>query len=243
MSSTYYRTVIVELDALLASASDGRAAAWTTALGNAGYDVAFAEVRQRIGMGPERLLAELAGLSPDSAAARTIEEDFRSTFESVHLERVSVLPGARDLLARFGREGYVIVLTSSGDSDSRAMHELLRHVQLANAFDEAMVLPRGARSKPAPDLVLSALERTRTPASQAVVIGDTPHDLAAARAACVPSIGLSSGGWPPFSLSGSVAVYREPVDLLDNFEMSPLSRSSAFEHLFAPVSANPALAL
>lgn len=241
--SPQYRTVILELDALLANASDGRAAAWTTALRNAGHTVAFADVRERMGTGADRMLAELAGAPADSAAARRIESDYLHAFEAEHLPRVTAHPGARDLLARLRREGYALVVTSTADRDGRSLEEVLRHVQLASAFDAALALSRGARPKPAADIVIAALERTRTPAAQSVLIGDTPYDVEAARAAGVPSIGLASGGWPTFSLKGSIAVYRDPVDLLANFEMSPLSHSSGFDHLFAPLSATPAFAL
>jgi HAD superfamily hydrolase (TIGR01509 family) len=139
--------------------------------------------------------------------------------------RVSVLPGVRDLLARFQREGYCLALTSP--DDSRRTREQLERAQISSAFDAIAALPLPARPNPKPDILRAALEETGTPPARAIAIGSTPDDIDAARATGVVSIALLSGGFPGFSLRGAIAVYRDPLDLLENFEMSPLSRSSS----------------
>jgi phosphoglycolate phosphatase-like HAD superfamily hydrolase len=138
---------------------------------------------------------------------------------------VSLLPGVRDLLARFQREGYCLALTSPDDPGRT--REQLEGAQISTAFDAIVALSPDARPKPEPDILRAALEETGTPPARAIAIGSTPDDLGAARAAGVASIALLSGGFPGFSLRGAIAVYRDPLDLLENFEMSPLSRSSS----------------
>ena len=59
------------------------------------------------------------------------------------------------------------------------------------------------------------------------MIGDTPYDAEAASKAGVRTIGLLSGGWSPEELkeAGCIATYRDPADLLAQYDSSPLSLS------------------
>jgi phosphoglycolate phosphatase-like HAD superfamily hydrolase len=56
------------------------------------------------------------------------------------------------------------------------------------------------------------------------VIGDTPWDAQAAAKAGLSMIGLMSGGWTEDELRryGCIAVYRNPADLLAQYDRSPL---------------------
>ncbi len=54
------------------------------------------------------------------------------------------------------------------------------------------------------------------------MIGDTPYDVEAARAAGVRVIALRSGGWTDEDLRGADAVYDDPADLLAHPDDSPL---------------------
>jgi phosphoglycolate phosphatase-like HAD superfamily hydrolase len=55
-------------------------------------------------------------------------------------------------------------------------------------------------------------------------VGDTPYDAEAARAAGIACVGVLCGGFSEESLrsAGCVAVYRDPQDLLDRYDGSPL---------------------
>lgn len=79
-----------------------------------------------------------------------------------------------------------------------------------------------ARSKPDPDIVAEALRAGRVEAAEALLIGDTPYDVAAAARAGVPCIGVRSGGWTDDGLAGAVAVYADAADLLAHLEESPI---------------------
>lgn len=225
---SHYETIVLELDAILVDGSDARASAWVHALRGAGHDVSFAAVRERLGMGADRMLFELTGLTASSPLAKRIHAERRHLFRSA-LPGLSVLAGGRDLLARIRREGHLLVATSSVEDDACVARELLEQAQLLTAFDAVVTLSPGEPSKPAPDALLAALDRTQTRPSQALVLGDTPYDIAAARAAGLASVALRSGGWPDAALAGAIAVYRDALDLLASFEMSPLSRSSPSE--------------
>jgi len=71
------------------------------------------------------------------------------------------------------------------------------------------------------------LHRIDCSPDEAVMIGDTPYDAEAARRAGVGFIGFRSGGWGDEDLTGAVAVYEGPLDLLRRLAASPLARPIA----------------
>jgi len=79
-------------------------------------------------------------------------------------------------------------------------------------------------SKPAPDLVETALKRAAVPADRAVFIGDTVWDVYACRRAGVRCLGVLTGGISAAELleAGAAAVYEGPADLLARIDDSLL---------------------
>jgi phosphoglycolate phosphatase-like HAD superfamily hydrolase len=53
------------------------------------------------------------------------------------------------------------------------------------------------------------------------MLGDTPFDVEAAGRAQVGTVALRCGGWGDDALSGAIAIYDDPVDLLLGWERSP----------------------
>lgn len=78
-------------------------------------------------------------------------------------------------------------------------------------------------SKPAPDIVHAALQQAGASPMNAVMIGDTPYDVAAARNAGVAFIGVLCGGWTRVSLAGAREIYSGPREIVSSFEQSMLS--------------------
>jgi phosphoglycolate phosphatase-like HAD superfamily hydrolase len=70
------------------------------------------------------------------------------------------------------------------------------------------------------------MKKINVTADEAIMIGDTPYDIAAAGKAGVKSIGFTCGGWSPDSLRDAIEIYRGPWDLLENLNQSILGRNS-----------------
>jgi HAD superfamily hydrolase (TIGR01549 family) len=127
------------------------------------------------------------------------------------LPRVKAFPQVRGLLERLRGEGYGIALATSCASD-----ELKHYVELAGIADLLDAVACGEdvkREKPHPDLIEVALSRAHSPA-HATMVGDTPYDAMAARAAGVMAFGVLTGGFTREALkeAGCVAVYADPAD-------------------------------
>jgi HAD superfamily hydrolase (TIGR01509 family) len=217
-----YRTVIFDVDGTLVDSNDAHAQAWVEALSEHGRHVEFARVRPLIGMGSDKLLPEVSGLAADSREGEAITRRRGEIFRQRFMPRLQVTRGARELVEWIHDDGLKLYVATSAKDEE--LQPLLR-VAGADEYMEATTSSDDAeRSKPDPDIVAAALQRTGRPKSEAIMIGDTPYDVEAARRAGINIIALRSGGWRDRDLTGALAVYDDPADLLNHYELSPFKR-------------------
>ena len=133
-------------------------------------------------------------------------------------------PGVRALADRIRADGRRVVLASSAKADEVERYKEITGI--ADMLDAETSSDDAERSKPFPDIFEAALERIAPVGpDEAVVVGDTPSDAQAARKAGLRTIGVLSGGFAEGSLreAGCVAIYRDPEDVLRNYDRSPLA--------------------
>jgi len=104
------------------------------------------------------------------------------------------------------------------------MEALLEKTGAANLFFRATSSSEAERSKPDPDIVQVALRKADCRPSAAIMLGDTPYDVEAARKAGVRIVALRSGGWSDDELGGAIAIYDGPESLLSEYDRSPVGR-------------------
>lgn len=183
--------------------------------------MSFDAVRRRIGMGGDKLLPEVAPVDPDSPAGQAIAARRAVLFRERHLPGVTALPGARALVERLRAEGFALAVASSARKDE--LGPLLETAGVAGLFEAKTSADDAEESKPEPDIVVAARRRLGVDAPRAVLVGDTPYDREAARAAGVAFLGVRSGGWDDAALHGALAVYADAADLLARLADSPLA--------------------
>lgn len=108
-------------------------------------------------------------------------------------ERVDLIDGARDLLHSLVARGLSTGIVTSGGRD-RVSAELEAH-GLTRHLHECVFGSDVTHKKPHPEALELCLERLRVAPDQAVLVGDSPEDIAMARAAGVISIAVA-GGYP-----------------------------------------------
>lgn len=108
-------------------------------------------------------------------------------------ETVELIAGARELLQSLTTRGLSTGIVTSGSRD-RVTRELHAHGVAAH-LHECVFGGDVTEKKPHPEALELCLERLRVRPHQAVYVGDSPEDVAMARAAGVFSIAVP-GGYP-----------------------------------------------
>jgi HAD superfamily hydrolase (TIGR01509 family) len=139
------------------------------------------------------------------------------------MPQVEPFEGASEVLKRLAGRGHTLVLASSASRE-----EVDYYVDLLDA--DGLITGTTSKddvrhSKPCPDIFAAALALTGGPAANAIVVGDTPYDVLAARRAGIEAIAVLSGGFAREELASCdpVAIYASVADLECNYESSPLA--------------------
>jgi HAD superfamily hydrolase (TIGR01509 family) len=215
------KAVIFDIDGTLVDTVDLHAESWVRAFKHFGVEAPYDAVRDRIGEGGDRIVAEFAV----AAASHADEiEAFRSDlFKREYLPRARAFMGVRALFQRVRAGGQKAVLGSSCKAHELEGYTVL--ARIADLVDAAVSSGDVGSSKPAPDIFQVALQKVAPIApAEAIVVGDSVYDAQAATRAGMRAVGLLCGGTPEARLreAGFVAVYRDPEDLLRRYEESPL---------------------
>jgi len=187
--------VLFDIDGTLIDSNNAHASAWVDALEENGRTVAFDAVRPLIGMGGDKLLPALTGVEPESDEGKAIAHRRAAIFKVRYLPAVRPTNGANALVRALGAAGLTLAVATSAKSGEVAA--LLNVADAAHLFAAATSSDDAERSKPDPDIVYATLGELDIYAPQAVMLGDTPYDVAAARQAGVSCIVLRCGGGGP----------------------------------------------
>lgn len=127
-------------------------------------------------------------------------DDFYEYIRDRHLEDLALLPFAIDVLKDLVAHSIPIALVSN--KTKLLLVKEVEHLGLSDMFSVVVGAGDAVRDKPDAAPLLLALEQLRMqPSMDVLMIGDTPADWTAARAAGVRAIGVGAVGMP---LAGSV---------------------------------------
>ena len=215
-----FRAVFMDIDGTMLDSNLAHARAWSEALQAHGHHVATVRILPLIGMGGDKLLAQVTGISADSDEGQAIERDSDQVFNERYLSGLRPFPRVRELLERLKQRDVLLgVATSAGRDDA---HRLLRQTGVEDLFDCAATSDDVQSSKPDPDIVEAALAKCGRPADQVVLIGDTPYDVESARRSHVACIAVRCGGWSSAELGAAIAVFDDPAAILESLDEQPL---------------------
>ncbi|WP_333572857.1 HAD family hydrolase [Sphingomonas sp.] len=218
------KAVLFDIDGTLVDSNAFHIAAWQEAFATIGKHFDQRVIHDQIGKGTDMLVPALLP-EIDKEAQEKLGEAHGEIFKARFLPRVQPFADARAILARVHADGRRVVLASSA---SKA--ELDHYVDLLDAgaiVSETTSADDVERTKPAPDIFATALEKVAPLAPEEVmVLGDTPYDIEAARKCRIAAIGVRSGGFADDALieAGAVALYDDVAHLLRDYARSPLAR-------------------
>jgi phosphoglycolate phosphatase-like HAD superfamily hydrolase len=220
--SAPFRTVLLDVDGTLVDSNFHHAIAWQRAFHGIGIDLPAWRLLREIGKGGDKYVVAVAG--------ERVEEEHGDEARALHgdhfgelIDEVRPLPGARELIVALRERGVETVIASSGEAD-----EVEHYVDLLDARELLQGWTSSGdveQSKPAPDLLETALERAS--ARPALLIGDAVWDGEAARNAGIGFAGLRSGGNCAADLreAGAIGVWDDAAALAADLDRAGIARS------------------
>jgi HAD superfamily hydrolase (TIGR01509 family) len=217
------RAAIFDLDGTLVDSNEFHVLAWQETFRHFGKEIPLERLREQVGKGGDQYLPVFLDEREMREFGEEADKLHGEVFAKKYLSQVKPFPKVRELFEGLRDDGKKIALASSGkDSEVRHYEKLLGIEQLVDGrttSDDVM------HSKPYADVFVAALNLLKLPANEAVAIGDTPYDVAAAKKIELRIVGVLCGGFPEDVLrgEGAAAIYRDPADLLEHYYQSPLA--------------------
>ncbi len=137
------------------------------------------------------LRAQLEALAASPDLAEPLFQRYRAYWLQHHDAATHLFPGAADLVRGLRAAGHPIGVVTA--KLAAGAERTLRHVGLLELVDVVVAADTVARSKPDPMPVRFALSRVDRAPGEAVMIGDSPHDLVAGRGAGTVTVGVCWG--------------------------------------------------
>lgn len=214
--------ILFDIDGTLVDSNFLHVDAWARTFADLGLSVESWRIQRAIGADSSELLNLLIPDAPEETRDRA--KELHTEHYGKLMPRLALLDDARELVAAIDAHGVRVVLATS------APQEELEVLQKVLNIDDTTYAVTSAEdvetAKPRPDIIEVALDKAGVAASDAFMVGDSTWDIAAARKAGVPAIGVTSGGTSEHELfeEGAVAVYDDVAQLLRELEGSPLAR-------------------
>jgi HAD superfamily hydrolase (TIGR01549 family) len=210
---------ILDIDGTLVDTNYQHALSWYQAFRQHDVLLPVWRIHRHIGMGGDQMVKALAGDAVEAERG----DDIRAAEGALYLaaiESTEAFEGARELIEDLKAAGRQVVLASS--AKAKEVDHYLDLLDARELVDSWTTSADVEQTKPAPDLVQTALEKLD--GDEAVMIGDTPWDVEAAEKAGVRTITVLTGGFSEQELreAGAIAVFESIRQLRERIGETPL---------------------
>jgi HAD superfamily hydrolase (TIGR01509 family) len=209
---------VLDLDGTLVDTNYHHALSWYRAFRRFGITIPVWRLHRHVGMGGDKFVAAVAGEEVEEDHGDEIRDAWEQLFDDV-IGEVAPLDGVRDLVDSLKARGHEIVLASS--SVQKHFDHFMDVLEIREDVDGWTTKDDVEASKPEPDLVHAAMAKVRS--GRAVMLGDTPWDVEAARKAGVGTVCLITGGFSEQELrdAGAAAVFESLAELRAHLDETP----------------------
>ena len=147
--------------------------------------------RPMAGAGARGMLGVAFGMTPDAPDYEAMREEFFVNYEGAMTERTVIFEGIPELVASLLELGlrWGVVTNKS----MRFTGPLTKQIPLFTSAGAVVGGDTTPHSKPHPAPLLEAARRLKVPPRQCIYVGDDERDIAAARAAGMPSVAATYG--------------------------------------------------
>jgi HAD superfamily hydrolase (TIGR01549 family) len=213
---------ILDIDGTLVDTNYHHSIAWFRAFRQHGIVLPIWKIHTHIGMGGDQLVESLTDKQTDEEKG----DDIRAAEKALYLafiQECEPMEGARGLIEDLKERGHTVVLASSAKEDEVDHYlDLLDARELADDWTTSADVEA---TKPEPDLVKAAMEKAGS--DDAVMVGDTPWDIKAAKEAGIETIAVITGGFSRAELeeAGAAVVFESVAELRERLDETPLASS------------------
>jgi HAD superfamily hydrolase (TIGR01549 family) len=195
--------------------------AWYRAFRKHDVVLALWHLHRHVGMGGDLYVAAVAGETIERQIGDEVRDEWEKQFERM-IGEIAPFAGAHDLIRELKRRGHTVVLASS--SIAKHAEHFVDLLEVRELVDGWTTKDDVDATKPEPDLINAALAKAGT--DDAVMVGDTPWDVEAARKAGLQTIAVLTGGaYSEAELrdARAVAVFESVAELRGRLDETPLS--------------------
>jgi len=183
---------ILDIDGTLVDTNYHHTIAWFRAFRQHGIVLPLWRIHRHIGMGGDQVVEALTDERTERAQGDGIRAAETALYSEL-IDEVQTMDGSRGLIEQLKDRGHTVVLASSArEPEVDHYLELLDVRELADGWTTSADVEA---TKPEPDLVRAALQRAGGSAEEAVMVGDTPWDIHAARGAGLGTLAVRTGGF------------------------------------------------
>ncbi|HEV7976269.1 HAD family hydrolase [Amycolatopsis sp.] len=186
--------VLFDLDGTLVDSPRAIVETFTAAFESMGIGAKDpAAIRATIGLPLEQAFAKLLGVAPDDVMVSLGVQRYLALFKEIILPRAAELlfPGVVAGLETLRAQGFTLTIATSKFHASA--DALLTAAGIRDQFAMVVGADQVTHPKPHPETGLVILAEFGVPAGDAVMVGDTTHDLLMAKAAGVHAIAVTYG--------------------------------------------------
>jgi phosphoglycolate phosphatase len=208
------RLAVFDLDGTLIDTPRAIVETFTAAFGALSLPARQASaIRATIGLPLEQAFGTLMDVASDDPQVTRGVEQYQRFFKELVLPNARALrfPGVADGLAALASQGIALAVATS--KFHRSADALLTAAGLRDRFDVVIGADQVTRPKPYPEMGETILRVLGVAAQDAVMVGDTTHDLLMAKAVGMRSIALTYGVHSRQELEAA-----DPTWVADSFE-------------------------
>lgn len=210
------KAFIFDVDGTLVDTRQLHIDAWQRAFSEFGIELSADQIQSQLGRRAIDIAKALLPEGKKDETMRVVEAKWR-IFKELH-PAVQPLPKVKELFDLLNkREVSLALATSATRSEAEFYVGILSLRELTGALITAEDIQH---SKPDPEIFLKAAAQLGVDPKESVVVGDSPHDMEAAKKAGMFAIGVLTGGFSEKGLQGAGAdsIYRDIEDLYEHVE-------------------------
>lgn len=178
--------LILDMDGTLLDSHDFHLEAWKLLLKKYNIKKTDSDILSQFGKTTEDIARNLFPAGHDPVQIGAEKDDFFLTLVS----DICLFSGVSEVISRLKRQNYKICVASSNPFIT--VHTICTNCDLE--IDACIGVDEIEHGKPAPDMILAAASRLGLAPSECLVVGDSPYDIRAAKAAKCRIIAVLTGG-------------------------------------------------